>query len=211
VLLTKQVQDAIVAGTVTVVFRLWQKPTVKTGGRLRTSVGELSIDNVEIVDEPTVSDADAIAAGFLSANDLRTDLYRTRPTSTVRGRVARADGPRQLYRIQVSFIGGDTRSALRESSDLSTEELTMITRKLDGYDTRSSFGPWTRSSLELIATWPGRRAPELAELQGRDTVPFKADVRKLKELGLTESLAVGYRLSPRGERVTQVMGITPKV
>ena len=27
---------------------------------------------------------------------------------------------------------------------------------------------------------------------------FKRDVRKLKELGLTESLPVGYRLSPRG-------------
>ena len=33
-----------------------------------------------------------------------------------------------------------------------------------------------------------------------ETRPFKADVRKLKELGLTESLPVGYRLSPRGER-----------
>jgi hypothetical protein len=33
---------------------------------------------------------------------------------------------------------------------------------------------------------------------GRETLPFKRDVRKLKELGLTESLEVGYRLSPRG-------------
>jgi transposase len=32
----------------------------------------------------------------------------------------------------------------------------------------------------------------------RERHPFKADVRKLKELGLTESLEVGYRLSPRG-------------
>jgi hypothetical protein len=28
--------------------------------------------------------------------------------------------------------------------------------------------------------------------------PFKIDVRKLKNLGLTESLDIGYRLSPRG-------------
>jgi hypothetical protein len=28
---------------------------------------------------------------------------------------------------------------------------------------------------------------------------FKTNVRKLKELGLTESLEVGYRLSPRGK------------
>jgi len=30
------------------------------------------------------------------------------------------------------------------------------------------------------------------------TLPFKRDVRELKELGLTESLDVGYRLSLRG-------------
>ena len=42
------------------------------------------------------------------------------------------------------------------------------------------------------------RAPDLAASLGRETLPFKRDVRKLKELGLTESLEVGYRLSPRG-------------
>jgi hypothetical protein len=42
------------------------------------------------------------------------------------------------------------------------------------------------------------RAPDLAARMGRETLPFKRDVRKLKELGLTESLEVGYRLSPRG-------------
>jgi hypothetical protein len=43
------------------------------------------------------------------------------------------------------------------------------------------------------------RAPDLAAQLGREKRPFKADVRKLKELGLTESLDVGYRLSPRGK------------
>jgi hypothetical protein len=52
--------------------------------------------------------------------------------------------------------------------------------------------------LRLIAANPGRRAPDLARRRGLDTRPFKIDVRTLKALGLTESLAVGYRLSPRG-------------
>jgi predicted transcriptional regulator len=52
--------------------------------------------------------------------------------------------------------------------------------------------------LGLIAERPATRAPDLAASLGRETAPFKADVRKLKELGLTESLEVGYRLSPRG-------------
>jgi hypothetical protein len=34
---------------------------------------------------------------------------------------------------------------------------------------------------------------------GRETAPFKLDVRKLKNLGLTISLEVGYELSPRGQ------------
>jgi len=33
------------------------------------------------------------------------------------------------------------------------------------------------------------------------SIPIKLDVRKLKEMGLTESLITGYRLSPRGEAV----------
>jgi hypothetical protein len=34
---------------------------------------------------------------------------------------------------------------------------------------------------------------------------FKARVRKLKMLGLTESLAIGYRLSPRGVAVLEAL------
>ena len=46
----------------------------------------------------------------------------------------------------------------------------------------------------------GQRPPlaDLAASLGMEKLPFKRDVRKLKELGLTESLPVGYRLSPRG-------------
>jgi hypothetical protein len=55
--------------------------------------------------------------------------------------------------------------------------------------------------LELVASRPGVRAADLAASLGRETLPFKVDVRKLKELGLTESLEVGYRLSPRGRAV----------
>ena len=51
----------------------------------------------------------------------------------------------------------------------------------------------------MIESHPGRRAPDLAAHFGREVQPFKTDVRKLKNLGLTLSLTVGYRLSPRGE------------
>ena len=57
--------------------------------------------------------------------------------------------------------------------------------------------------LELIRARPATRAPDLAASLGRETKSFKTDVRKLKTLGLTESLVVGYRLSPRGETFLQ--------
>jgi hypothetical protein len=63
---------------------------------------------------------------------------------------------------------------------------------------RSRGERWTRRLLELIADRPETLAAELAASVGMEKLPFKRDVRKLKELGLTESLLVGYRLSPRG-------------
>jgi predicted transcriptional regulator len=65
-------------------------------------------------------------------------------------------------------------------------------------DRTSRTGPWTRATLEAIEASPGRRAADLAAALGRERDDWKRDVRKLKELGLTSSLEVGYRLSPRG-------------
>jgi hypothetical protein len=50
------------------------------------------------------------------------------------------------------------------------------------------------------------RAADLAASVGREKHPFKVDVRKLKELGLTESLERGYRLSPRGRVLLERLG-----
>ena len=58
--------------------------------------------------------------------------------------------------------------------------------------------PWTHRVLELIRDRPETLAADLAASLGMTKAPFKRDVRKLKELGLTESLPVGYRLSSRG-------------
>ncbi|HET9558634.1 MAG TPA: hypothetical protein VFS70_15950, partial [Actinomycetota bacterium] len=74
-----------------------------------------------------------------------------------------------------------------------------LVARLARLDRASSHGPWTRATLELIASHPERRAGDLAAMVGREIQPFKTDVRKLKALGLTESLEVGYRLSPRGQ------------
>ncbi|HEY0126688.1 MAG TPA: hypothetical protein VGB58_06100 [Blastococcus sp.] len=77
------------------------------------------------------------------------------------------------------------------------EDRRAVDRQLDRWDAARG-APWTREILRLIADRPAVRAPELAASLGRETLPFKRDVRKLEELGLTHSLAVGYHISPRG-------------
>jgi hypothetical protein len=82
----------------------------------------------------------------------------------------------------------------------------MISAALDRMDRGRRTGPWTREILRLIAARPAVRAPDLAASLGRETKPFKLDVRKFKELGLTHSLEVGYELSARGRAYLELSG-----
>ena len=181
-LFNRDALERIAAGEVTLAFRRWRRPTVKTGGTLRTRVGVLAIESVDEIDPERITDADAVRAG---ASD---------PAAVLAG--LRGDG--RLYRIAFHLAGPDPRVALRQRSDLSPAERADLDRRLSRLDASSRHGPWTAELLRLIANCPGTRAAELSAALGREKAPFKADVRKLKELGLTESLEVGYRLSPRG-------------
>lgn len=96
-----------------------------------------------------------------------------------------------VYRIEFHAV-----APLAAKAPLPFDELD---RRLDRMDARSEHGAWTRPTLALIRDHPGLVSTELAAMVGRERFAFKADVRKLKALGLTESLEVGYRLSPLGQ------------
>jgi hypothetical protein len=185
VLLPARLWEPIRAGTVTLAFRSWRRPTVVVGGTLTTAAGVLGIDEVTPIEVGDIHEADALAAGSSSLDEL-TGWLRVEPG-------------RQLYRIRFHRVGDDPRLALREDDRLDAEARSDIDRRLASWDRRSPTGPWTRATLDLIAASPGVVAGELAERLGSERDPFKRRVRQLKGLGLTESLAVGYRLSPRGE------------
>ncbi len=176
------VRRRIADGEVTVAFRRWKHPTVRAGGTLRTAVGVLAIDSVERIAARDIRTADVRAAGFASRAELLRSLA---PTGT-------------LHRVAFHLAGPDPRLALRERASLDAAERAQLTARLAAMDRRSARGPWTAWVLDAIAERPGTRAPDLAADLGWETKPFKANVRRLKELGLTESLEVGYRLSPRG-------------
>ncbi len=180
-LLNRRALDGIAAGEIDLAFRRWKRPTVKAGGTLRTRAGVLAIDAVEPASARRISAEDARRAGFSS----RAELLRS----------LRPEG--RLYRIELHRIGDDPRVSLREHAAISTSDRSKLDARLARMD-EARGEPWTRRLLELIAKRPETLAADLAASLGMEKLPFKRDVRKLKELGLTESLLVGYRLSPRG-------------
>ncbi len=177
--------DGLADGTVTLAVRRWRRPTVRAGGRLRTAAGVLAIETVEVVAIADITQRDVRRAAFPSRAALLDSLA----------------GDGRVYRIAFHFAGPDPRAALRRQGRLTTAERTEVERRLARLDRARRHGAWTARVLRLIADRPGVRAAELAAAMRRDTASLKLDVRKLKELGLTESLEVGYRLSPRGRAV----------
>jgi hypothetical protein len=176
--------DGIQAGAITLAFRRWQRPTVKAGGTLLTPIGQLGIGEVTPVSLAEITSKDASRAGWDSLEALRKELQR-------------GDGGGQIFRIELGPLRPDPRVALREEG-LDAKEADDLRNRLDRMDARAAAGAWTRRTLEVIRDHPGVRAGDLCGKVGLDMMPFKVNVRKLKALGLTESLGTGYRLSPRG-------------
>jgi hypothetical protein len=189
-LIKNKILEEIKDGNISLIFRRWKRAGVKTGGTQMTQLGVLGIDSVSVVTEKQITEKDAKAAGFASKKDLLADLY---------------DREEDIYRIGVHWVGEDPRKALRADNKLSNKEIDEIIEKLRKLDQNSQRGNWTQLYLQMIHDQPNTHAQILAESLGLSIPTFKPWVRKLKALGLTESLRPGYRLSPRGEKVLEAL------
>jgi hypothetical protein len=178
VLFPNRMHDGLRDGTITLTFRHWKRPQAKVGGRYRTGGGDLVVESIEAVRSGAITDDDARRAGSTDAAALRREM-RWGDDITV---------------LRISF---HREEPLDRPPPLLDDD--VIDARLDRLDRTSPTGPWTRATLDIIARRPAVRAGDLAAELGRERLPFKADVRKLKRLGLTESLDVGYRLSVRGQ------------
>lgn len=187
------VAHGVADGSVTLAYRRWARPDVRVGAEFRTVAGVVRVEEVEVVDPDAITDDDARQAGWPDAARLRRQLDKVEQPTT--------------YRVRLSWAGPDPRIALRESADLTDADVAEIDARLERLDRASSHGPWTMATLDVIRRRPHTRAPDLADEMGRERDPFKIDVRKLKNLGLTRSFEVGYEVSPRGlaylERTTR--------
>ena len=185
-LFNKPTLDGLAAGTVTATYRRWATPRAKAGSRFTTRAGVVEVTAVTALtraDERKLTDADARAAGFGNIAGLRKWTDKV--------------GTGTLHRIGLRLAGPDPRVALRAAADLSAADLEVLATKLDRMD-RAAPEPWTRAVLQQIREQPAIVSTELAAAAGQPRDYYKIRVRRLKALGLTESLEIGYRLSPRG-------------
>ena len=180
----QQFLDGIRSGRITIAFRRWRRPSVKAGGKLLTAAGLLHIRNVIPITIGSILEADARRAGYESRQALVEELNE------------QTDG--KLYRIEIGALEADPRIALRKSVP-DSDGLDALAARLRRLDAHARGKPWTVKVLETIAAHPAVRAGDLCGMVGQEKMVFKLNVRKLKALGLTESLEIGYRLSPRGQ------------
>ncbi|HEY3558585.1 MAG TPA: hypothetical protein VGL05_14030 [Kribbella sp.] len=180
-------KDGVASGRITVAYRRWAEPRVVEGRIYRTNAGRIEIDSIRQVNPDLIADTDA---------DL--ELADRRNAKDVRRRL-RGDETLPTFLIRFHLVEGpDPREELAAQTTLTDDELADLRERLARFDELSHHGPWTLQTLQLIESTPAVRAADLAASVGRETAPFKLDVRKLKNLGLTYSLEVGYRITPRG-------------
>jgi hypothetical protein len=176
-LFRQDVLQGIADGRVTLAFRRWRRAPPVEGATLLSPVGVLRVEGVSIVEEGDITAEDVRRTG-MSPDALRVSIA----------------GDGTLLRIELRLVGADPRIGLREALP-DAADVDAIIAKL---------APWAARYLQLIGAQPAVVSHTLARQAGGVDLPtFKRRVRQLKALGLTESLEIGYRLSPRGRAVLQ--------
>jgi hypothetical protein len=182
---------AIEAGSITATVRAWLRPQARIGGSYRLhSRGELVVDALTHLTAEDLTDETAQDCGYPGRAEL---LAALEGATAGREPVAKLTWLRFHYEPRP-----DERSVLAYDDDLACDQFEALASGLDAMDRRSRHGPWTLQTLRLIDGHPREVASSLAATLGRETQPFKTDVRKLKRLGLTISHDRGYEVSPRG-------------
>jgi hypothetical protein len=190
-----RLREGIERGTIGLAFRRWKRSQVVAGHRYRTGTGMAEVDAVDVVTPGDIDQAQAGEAGYRTVDELLADL--------------RGDPDLPLYRVRLHRVDEpDPRAQLAARPALSDDDLATLTARLARMDRSGAHGPWTGPVLTQIADNPGTVSTVLAEALGWERQDLKLHVRRLKELGLTISLTVGYELSPRGAAYLRHLGGT---
>jgi hypothetical protein len=182
--------ERIRSGEIHCTVRIWQRPHVKVRGRYALGAGTVVVDRIRETRLDDITPAMARQCGFASV----VDLLKT----------AKHGAGERVFVIDFHYDGEAGARPTPATVVVSVEELAELAQRLEAMDRRSRCGPWTQATLRAIEARPGVLAAKLARALGRPRDEFKRDVRKLKQLGLTLSLEIGYRLTPKGEALLAV-------
>lgn len=201
-LFQKRFHEGLLGGQISVTFRRWPRARVKPGGKYRCHpIGVLEVDNVARQKIRELTEADARRAGFPTREALLEYL------------AAGPSGPltpdTEVFRVELHHAGEADFAPGASDDALSAADRQQIEDRLRAFDDAAD-APWTAQTLGLIAERPHQAGSQLARALGRETAPFKADVVKLKKLGLTQSFEVGYDLTPRGRAFLRGRKVRPR-
>ena len=183
---TSEDHERVANGEVTVTWRLWKYAHVKPGKQYASGFrfgGSIWVEDVREVRAAEIKDADAREVGQTDAAAL---------IEYARSHTGREVGPETvLYRVQFHYSPQDPPKP--------EHSLDEVSKRLQRLDRAARTGAWTLPTLRLIEENPGVVSRELAPQLGMQRDDFKVNVRKLKNLGLTLSLPVGYELTELGQ------------
>jgi hypothetical protein len=68
---SKDLREAVLSGDITVSFRLWRRPQVRTGGRYRVGPAQIEVDSVELMPFAAITPGDIRRSGERDREFLR--------------------------------------------------------------------------------------------------------------------------------------------
>ena len=92
---SKELRDDVIAGEITVSFRLWQRPKVKAGNRYRVGPGRIEVDSVDLVPFATIDETDLRRSGEADLETLRRRAAHAGPISD----------DTLVYRVEFHVVG----------------------------------------------------------------------------------------------------------
>jgi hypothetical protein len=78
---SRDLRDDVIAGDITVSFRLWQRPRVRAGGRYRVGPALIEVDSVELVPFAAITPDDISRSGEPDRETLRQRAAHAGPIS----------------------------------------------------------------------------------------------------------------------------------
>jgi hypothetical protein len=78
---SRELRDEVIAGGITVSFRLWRRPQVRAGGRYRVGPAQIEVDSVELVPFAALTPDDLRRSGEADRESLRRRAAHAGPVA----------------------------------------------------------------------------------------------------------------------------------